>query len=165
MFCRASLQETDKPSPPTLQRDPFVPMRRVVIWFKHDCIACQVSGPIFDAVEQYGRSPLAQPPFFVERREVDDATLQQYPHVQMVPMYDIVDSSEGEDGYQPYEPAVPCPRTPRLRSTRPHLPLRAQRSRGAGGGLSRPRAPRCIRLRKKRNVPLLYKQNQHGGHW
>lgn len=60
---------------------------------------CRNNGPLVWALTEVGRN--AQPPFTVHLVEATPERLQQYPHVTVVPLYDVVDPSSTGSAYGP----------------------------------------------------------------
>lgn len=71
--------------------------KRVVIWFQKNCVACQNSKPVFEALGRFGLT--ANPPFTVHEVEATPELLARFPHVTVVPLYDVV---------EPARPGVPA---------------------------------------------------------
>lgn len=63
--------------------------KRVIIWYQKNCIACQNSKPVFEALAKYGMT--ADPPFTVHEVEATPELLSQFPHITVVPLYDVVE--------------------------------------------------------------------------
>lgn len=66
---------------------PPINQKRVVIWYENNCVACKNSRPTFDALREAGKTA----GFTVHEKEVNDDVLQRFPHVTVVPMYDVVE--------------------------------------------------------------------------
>ena len=75
---------------------PPIDRPRIFIWYQKDCVACQNSRPVFDNL------PRAAPGYAVQEVEATKEMLQRYPHVQVVPLYDIVVPEQGSES--PYGP-------------------------------------------------------------
>ena len=59
-------------------------------------MACENSRPVFDAL------PRAAPDYIVQEVEATREMLQRFPHVQVVPLYDIIQPEAGSES--PYGP-------------------------------------------------------------
>lgn len=74
---------------------PFT-QKRVIIWYQKDCAACKGSKPVFEAVKQLGAKTSQ---FTVHEVEATEEYLNLFPHVRVVPLYDIVEPGEGTSVY------------------------------------------------------------------
>lgn len=63
--------------------------KRVIIWYQKTCAVCANSGPLFDALAEAGRTD--KPGFTVHRVEATPEMLVRFPHVTVVPLYDVVE--------------------------------------------------------------------------
>ena len=77
---------SSSPVPPSL---PPIDRPRIFVWYQKGCVACDSSRPVFDAL------PLAAPGYTVHEMEATREMLQRFPHIQVVPLYDIVHPEPG----------------------------------------------------------------------
>jgi len=68
---------------------PPITQRRVIVWFQSECAVCRNNEPLIRALTEIGRN--AQPPFTVHLVEATPERLQVYKHVNVVPLYDVVE--------------------------------------------------------------------------
>ena len=83
---------------------PAITRRTVIIWYRKDCPACDTTREAkwFDRVRAFGLTPLGN--FDTYEVEATTEVLQQYKHVTVVPLYDLVWPSSVSQAYQPYGP-------------------------------------------------------------
>ena len=70
---------------------------RVIIWYQNNCIACQNSESVFAAVTEAAQ----ERGMTVHKVEATPELLQRFPHVTVVPLYDIVTPSSVCSAYGP----------------------------------------------------------------
>lgn len=63
--------------------------KRVIIWYQKDCVACQNNSKVFDAVAKAGIT--SNPPFTVHLKEATPDMIKRFPHIFVVPMFDVVE--------------------------------------------------------------------------
>jgi hypothetical protein len=75
---------------------------RIIIWYQKECLACKNSeeGGVFSGLVEAGRVG----GFTVHKVEATPEMLQRFPHVVMVPLYDIVMPSDDAGACSPYGP-------------------------------------------------------------
>lgn len=75
---------------------PPIDRPRIFIWYQKDCISCQNSRPVFEAL------PRAAMGYTVQQVEATTDMVKRFPHVLVVPLYDIVQPETGSNS--PYGP-------------------------------------------------------------
>ena len=105
---------------PAVPGVPDFNQKRLIIWYQKQCVACQNSRALFDALAQAGK----QSQFTVHEVEATEEMLARFPHVTVVPMYDYVQPAGiSENG--PYGSVVSfCTCTTAERPGRKHRSMR-----------------------------------------
>ena len=81
---------------------PSFSQKRIIVWYQTNCMACKTNEPVFNALVRAGQTSAER--FTVHKVEATSEQLKKFPHVTVVPLYDIVTPTAGSTS--PYGPGT-----------------------------------------------------------